>query len=84
MGKRSKNLTLEQLETMGALYPDHDNAEVAQMMGVSIWTVKTYQTKYGWHKSKEYLYKVNRQKGLKLNAAHLNTKESIAKRSRSW
>ena len=83
MGKRSKNITTEQVKLMSSLYPDHTNEEIASVIGISPSTIRVYVTRYGWRKSQEYISRLNREKALKHGTSHLNTPEGIAKRSKT-
>lgn len=71
-----------QLEQIKLLYPDHPNEEIAGIMGLSKWTIKSRAEKHGWHKSAEYIKKVNHERAVKYeNYKRINTPEAYAKRS---
>lgn len=79
---KSKHLTPAQLEQIKQLYPDHSNEEIAGIMGLSKWTIKSRAEKHGWHKSKAYMSALNREVAIKYNSAErINTPEAYAKRA---
>ena len=83
MKPKSKHLTPAQLEQIKQLYPDHSNEEIAGIMGLSKWTIKSRAEKHGWHKSKAYMSALNREVAInKYNSAErINTPEAYAKRA---
>ena len=81
MKPKSKHLTPAQLEQIKQLYPDHSNEEIAGIMGLSKWTIKSRAEKHGWHKSKEFIVRQCREIAIKGGyGKRINTPESYAKR----
>ena len=81
MKPKSKHLNQAQLEQIRQLYPDHSNEEIAEVMGLSKWTIKSRAEKHGWHKSKAYIAKVNHERAVQYeNYKRINTPEAYAKR----
>lgn len=82
MKPKSKHLTPAQLEQIKQLYPDHSNEEIAGIMGLSKWTIKSRAEKHGWHKSKQYLHALNSERAVRCeNYKRINTPEAYAKRA---
>lgn len=78
---KSKHLTPAQLEQIKQLYPDHSNEEIAGIMGLSKWTIKSRAEKHGWRKSKEFIVRQCREIAIKGGyGKRINTPESYAKR----
>lgn len=79
---KSKHLTPTQLKEIEALYPNMSNEDIAAIYGLSPWTIKSRGEQNGWHKSKEYMSKLNRDRAIRCNIAdRINTPESYAKRN---
>ena len=79
---KSKHLTPAQLEQIKLLYPDHSNEEIAGIMGLSKWTIRSRAEKNGWHKSDAYKSALCREVAIKYNnAERINNPESYAKRA---
>ncbi len=82
--KKKRVLTNEELELMKELYPEHSTEEVARIMGLSVWTVKSRARKHGWHKANEYKISLYREIARRTNAAlRINTPEAYSKRLES-
>ena len=78
---KSKHLTSEQLAEIKRMYPDTPNEEIAETLGLSVWTIRARAQKHKWHKSKEFISRQNQMRAVKCgNAARINTAESYAKR----
>ena len=82
MGKpKSKHLTSELLSYIAEQYPDRDNQDIADELGLSVFTIKARATKHGWKKSAAYLSAQRRDTALRCNnAERLNTPDAIIKR----
>lgn len=78
---KSKHLTSEQLAYIQEHYPNETNEEIAQALGLSKWTIKSRAEKHGWHKSKEFISNLNRERAIRCgNGARINTPEAYKKR----
>ena len=81
MKPKSKHLTPEQLAQIAKLYPDHTNEEIAEIMGLSKWTIKSRAERHGWNKSDAYKSALCREVAIRCNNAdRINTPAAYAKR----
>lgn len=63
-------------------YHDTSNEVLAEAIGVSKFTVKSYRTKLGLRKDAEYISNLNRDKAIRCNNhERLNTPKAVAKRT---
>ncbi len=73
-------LTKEQLQYLAEHYPYTSNEELAQTLGISVYTVNSRRTRHGWKKDKEFLLKRQREVAIKNKAwERLNIPENHAK-----
>lgn len=78
--KKSKHLNAEQLAYIEAHYPNESNEQIAETLGLSKWTIKSRAEQYGWHKSKEYIKNLNRERAIQYeNYKRVNTPEAHTK-----
>lgn len=81
MKPKSKHLNKEQLDYIAQHYPNESNAEIAEALGLSKWTIKSRAEKHGWRKSKEFIVRQCREVAIRGGyGKRINTPESYAKR----
>ena len=84
MKARTKTLTSKQIRYLKENYPDVTNEELAQRLGVSVWTVKARAYRHRLRKSREFLSGQRSLLAVKYNnAKNLNTPESRTKRNKT-
>lgn len=73
-------LTDEQLAYLAEHYHDTTNEELAEALGVSIYTIEKRRTRHGWKKDRDFLWKVHHETAVRHNAwDRLNLKETRAR-----
>jgi len=82
VGGGKRVFTPDELDWLRANYPDRSDAELAEHLGCSVYTIKGRRWKMGLRKSAEYMSRLNREKAIACgNAARLNTPEAVSKRA---
>ena len=73
-------LTEEQVSYLREHYHDTPDQELADALGISIFTVRSRRTRHGWRKDAAYIRKINQDRAQRYrNWEHLNTPECHAK-----
>ena len=74
-------VTPEQKAYIKEHFHNTPDPELADALGLSVYTIRVYRTKFGLRKDAEYMHSLNRKKAIEYNNAdRINTPEAYVKR----